>query len=252
MLSTPLVSPLTPSSSPSGTNRENFVQPGHGKPSTRKRNIRRRLQRHAKAEDAQAKDAQLTLSFADSSGDPTNEASPTTVIQELSTASVGSGLTNSNKRRGFKQSMQDVVPQKTTFLPQGETSQASKVPTPVKKLYTLIPPSQRTDLPRNIIVTSANVEEGIWDEGVRKETKKQAKPKGETKKRIDDVLDVTLNYSEDGGRMEDAFDWAKVKEGLDGYRAAVREDIVQGRILLWEVRPYYLYPTFGFFSPSLI
>jgi hypothetical protein len=246
LLDTPLLSQLTSSSYSPDPNPEHFVQPGHGKPSTRKRNIRRRLQRRADAENAQAKDAQLTLPITESLEDPTNEASPTTVLQEPPTTLVGSSLANSNKRRGFKQSMQDVVPQRTTFLPQGETSQSSKTPTPVKKPYTLIPPSQRTDLPRNLLVTSVDVEEGLWDKSIRKETKKTAKPKGETRKSTDDVLDVVLNYSEDGGRTGDTFDWATVEEGYGRYRAAVREDIVEGRILLWKVRPYRLYPVFCF------
>lgn len=179
--------------------------------------------------------------MAESFGDLTNEAPPTAVSQEPVTTLLGSSLTNGNKRRGFKQSMQDAVPQKTIFLPQDGTSQTSKKPTPVKKPYTLIPPSQRADLPRNIIVTSVDVEEGMWDQGVRKETKRKAKPRDETRKSIDDVLDVVLNYSEVDGRTESAFDWAEADEGFDRYRAAVREDIVEGRILLWKVSPYYLY-----------
>ena len=175
--------------------------------------------------------------MAESLEDLTNDASPTTVTQEPATALFGSSLTNANKRRGFKQLMQDVVPQRTIFLPQGETSQTSKAPTPVKKPYTLIPPSQRIDLPRNIIVTSVDVEEGLWDEGVRRGTRKTAKLKREAGKSIEDVPDVVLNYSEQSGRTEDAFDWAKAEEGFDRYRAVVREDIVKGRILLWKVFP---------------
>ena len=175
--------------------------------------------------------------MAESLEDLTNDTPPTTVTQEPATTLFGSSLTNANKRRGFKQLMQDVVPQKTIFLPQGEASQSSKAPTPVKKPFTLVPPSQRTDLPRNIIVTSVDVEEGLWDKGVRKETRKTAKPRCETGKSIDDVPDVTLNYSEEGGRTKDAFDWAKAEEGFDRYRVAVREDIVEGSILLWKVLP---------------
>lgn len=175
--------------------------------------------------------------MAGSLEDLTNEAPPATVAQEPATTLFRSSLTNANKRRGFKQLMQDVVPQKTIFLPQGETSQNSKVPIPVKKPHTLIPPSQRTDLPRNIIVTGVDVEEGLWGEGVRKEAKKRAKPMCETEKSIDDVHDVVLNYSEDGGRTENALDWAKAEEGFDRCRAAVKEDIVEGRILLWKVFP---------------
>jgi len=178
--------------------------------------------------------------------DLTNEAPPTTIAQDPVTSLFKSSLTNGNKRRGFKQSMQDVVPQKTIFLPQGETSQTPKTPTLVEKPYTLIPPSQRTDLPRNIIVTSVDVEEGLWGEGVRNETNKPTKPKGKTRKSVDDVLDVVLDYSEDGGRTERTFDWAKADEGFDRYRAAVRQDIVEGRILLWKVRSYYLYQAFCF------
>ncbi len=175
--------------------------------------------------------------MAESLEDLTNEAPPTTVAQEAATTLFGSSLTNANKRRGFKQLMQNAAPQKTIFLPQGETSQSSKAPTPVKKPYILIPPSQRTDLPRNIVVTGVDVEEGLWDKGVRKGTQRTAKPRFETEKSIDDVLDVVLNYSEDGGRTEVAFDWAKAEEGFDRCRAAVREDIVEGRILLWKVFP---------------
>ena len=173
--------------------------------------------------------------MAESLEDLTNEAPPTTVAQEPATTLFGSSLTNANKRRGFKQLMQDVVPQKTIFLPQGETPQSSKAPTPVKKPYTLIPPSQRTDLPRNIIVTGVDVEEGLWGESVQKETKKRAKPMCEIEKSTDDVHDVVLNYSEDGGMTENTFDWAKAEEAFDRCRVAVREDIVEGRILLWKV-----------------
>jgi len=166
---------------------------------------------------------------------------------------VGSSLTNSNKRQGFKQAMQGVVPQKTTFLSPGETPQTLKSPTPVKKPYTLIPPSQRIDLPGNIIVTSVDVEEGVWDLGVQKVTKKKAKPKNEPKQNIDDIPDVVLDYSEDGGRTGGAFDWVKVEKEFDGYRTAAREDIVEGTILLWKVRPRCLHPdpvlfTFAYFA----
>jgi hypothetical protein len=248
-LLTPLVFPwyhrLLHLPSPSGPHPEHFVQPGHGKPSTRKRNLRRRLQRRAEAENAQAKDAQPTLSMVGPLEDLTAEASPTPVAQGLFTTPFGSSLTNGNKRRGFKQSMQDVAPQKIIFHPQGETSQQTpKAPTPGKEPYTLIPPSQRTDLPRNIIVTSVDVEEGMWGggggEGVRKEANKMAKlkPKGETGKSVDDddVLDIVLNYSEDGVGTESVFEWARADEGFDRYRAAVREDIVEGGILVWKVR----------------
>jgi len=92
----------------------------------------------------------------------------------------------------------------------------------------------------------------MWGEGVRRETKRKAKPKSETKKNIDDVPDVVLDYSEDGGRTEDAFDWTKAEKGFDGYRAAVREDIVEGRILLWKVHRHYLHPAFSLVHLCLI
>ena len=142
--------------------------------------------------------------------------------------------------------MQDIVPQRTTFRSPapGETPQTAKAPTPAKKSYTLIPPSQRTDLPRNIVVTSVDVEAGMWDEGVRKETKKTTKPKNETKENINGVPDVLLDYSEDSGKTEGTFDWTKVEKGFDGYRAVVRGDLVEGRILLWRVRPCSLHLAF--------
>ena len=245
--------------SPSGTNPENFVPPGHGKPSTRKRNARRRLQRLPETEKTQAKDDQPKL-FANSLEDLTNEASPTTAVLDSSTPVIISSLTNSNKRRGFKQSMQDVIPQKATFSSPGETPQMT-APIPANRPYTLIPPSQRANLPRNIIVTSVNVEEGVWDESFRKVTEKKTKPKAEMRKDIDDVPNVVLDYSEDGptplgGRTEDAFDWAKAEKGFDQYRFAVRGDIVEGRILLWKVRLCYLHPAFCLvhfrFSRSLL
>ena len=77
----------------------------------------------------------------------------------------------------------------------------------------------------------------MWDVGARNETTKNTKPKSETKKNIDSVPDVVLDYSEDNGRAGDGFDWTKAERGFDGYRAVVREDIVKGRILLWKVFP---------------
>lgn len=243
MLGAPLVCPLTASSflSPSGPSSEHFVPPGHGKPSTRKRNARRRLQRRTQAEKAQVSDVQTILVTATSLETPEIEELPTTVVQEPPNPVIGSSLTNSNKRRGFKQLMQGVAPQKTTFVSHDETPQTS---TPTKKPYTLIPPSQRTNLPRNIIVTSVDVEEGIWDLGM---PNKKPEPKDDRRRSTDDVLDVVLDYSEGGLTVgkEGAFDWVKAEKGFNRYKAAVREDIVEGSILLWKVRRLYLHPAFG-------
>jgi hypothetical protein len=169
---------------------------------------------------------------------------PKIIVQESPTPMVTPSLANSNKRRGFKQSMRDRVPQKTIFLSQGETSQTN-ASAPVREPYTLVPPSQRIDLPRNIIVTSVDVEEGLWDESFHKETRHKTQLKDGKRNGTDEVPDTVIDNPEvvpTACRMNAGFDWARAEKGFDQYRAVVREGIVEGKILLWKVhaRPQHL------------
>ncbi|KAG8799825.1 hypothetical protein FRC20_002077 [Serendipita sp. 405] len=66
---------------------------------------------------------------------------------------------NSNKRKGFKDSMKGIVSNHRIF------ENGNKSLSVVEQKKSFVAPSQRSHLPANILVTSVDVEFGVWDRG---------------------------------------------------------------------------------------
>ncbi|EIW81990.1 hypothetical protein CONPUDRAFT_143565 [Coniophora puteana RWD-64-598 SS2] len=189
--------PQPPPPPPSQT-ATSFTPPGYGKPATRNRNQRRRLKRlHERTTNAQptlaptgTSDANLiplggaaqpptpndhadaeAEAFEDAMDEDayTHPPDPSTSSPALMMLS----YRNKNKKKGFKQSMSRPFPQNIIF---SSEDIRSTTPTPIldsesplstakatttPPLPRLIPPSERTDIPTNILITSIDVEEGL-------------------------------------------------------------------------------------------
>ncbi|KAG1729088.1 uncharacterized protein EDB91DRAFT_1160174 [Suillus paluster] len=199
-----------------------FVPPGYGKPSTRNRNLRRRRKRVAEHNQSPEE------SLAPTSG--ANSVVPLP-IQHMSLASISSdayaadvepesepqvmmaSLRNKNKKKNFRQFMDKPLPPKIIFaerenasvqespseppnkLTPAGTSTREKVSVPPVKYARLIPPSERDDLPSNILVTSVDVEEGM-------RPKKKRRSKEEPVAAPYDDESCTPNFSLDYGSAE--------------------------------------------------
>ncbi|KAG8888471.1 hypothetical protein FRB98_007600 [Tulasnella sp. 332] len=189
------------------------VPPGQGKQSTRERNRRRRLARqHQRAGAGIEADAGGSNTNVDSihpkystivSIDELNTSAeapaqfslPQAVTPPSGSKKDGGGggelmmtsLKNSNKRKGFKDRQAGRHPERIVFDDSG--ANAAIVPPTLAlsrfksqpNLPQLIPPSERTDLPRNLFVTSVDVEADLWNgKGAKsnKNGKKSAKTGG--------------------------------------------------------------------------
>ncbi|KAG8735353.1 hypothetical protein FRC10_010688 [Ceratobasidium sp. 414] len=165
------------------------VPPGHGKQSTKDRNVRRRkLQKHRAAGMATVGPRVQSPTPAPTTHTPTPAPEDMNLVttQTKPAAPVASAKhANKNKRRGFDQDMASRVATRTVF----DTSRASTTPIPrpsstpapvaqepasskpaeAKSRYThyhVVPPSQLANLPSNVIVTSVDVEAVDGMEGV--------------------------------------------------------------------------------------
>lgn len=171
------------------------VAPGFGKPTTRNRNLRRRIKRqHDKVEankpaPAAPKGSSLTNTVPLGPRQPQNSPSDYTAapqgapgadtvssvedvgmartpqtINEGSGQVMMSSLRNKNKKKGYKQTLGGPIPAKIVF-------DLQDAPTPAR----LVPPSEiqeQGNLPANMFVTSVDVEAGLWSKtkkGKRKE-----------------------------------------------------------------------------------
>ena len=93
-------------------------------------------------------------------------------------------LKNKNKRRDFKNTIG--MPSHITFQDNG----VAPSPPP-----TLIPPSERSQLPPRLFVTSVDVEEDIWPKGNDQNwNRKQKKTQRESYGQVVDEADITLDY----------------------------------------------------------
>ncbi|QRV96049.1 hypothetical protein RhiJN_24067 [Ceratobasidium sp. AG-Ba] len=160
--------PATISQAPKPPNPSHpLVPPGLGKQSTKDRNARRRkLQKHRAAGTAtvpsrsQSTTPAITTTISESTSTTVTRTTPAIPIAPAKNA-------NKNKRRGFDEDMATRVATRTVF----DESRVSVTPAPVsgplesttqpKSRYThyhVVPPSQRPNLPSNVIVTSVDVE----------------------------------------------------------------------------------------------
>ncbi|KAL5508059.1 hypothetical protein ACEPAH_5677 [Sanghuangporus vaninii] len=170
----------------------NYVPSGQGKPSTHSRNARRRMKRMYEKQQKELERATAralpmdsvnavplgVMSNAvpetktDSTGDEQDIPITPAVEQSPYIDSTITSLRNKNKKKGFKQSMVGVTPQRMVFThnagapPESGTtyySTASSTAFPVARLVT---PSEKQVyglLPSNMFVTSVEVESKNWD-----------------------------------------------------------------------------------------
>ncbi|KAG8962826.1 hypothetical protein FRC03_003726 [Tulasnella sp. 419] len=106
-------------------------------------------------------------------------------------------LRNSNKKKGFKATLQSRQPLngngKIVFLEQTpDTSTASQ--RRKSGNARLIPPSERTDLPPNVFVTSVDVEAGLWD-GVEDKAPPSSKKVEATTRKAEKNVDQQADQS---------------------------------------------------------
>lgn len=195
-------------------------------------------------------------------------AGPSRVQQTQPTFMMAS-LSNKNKRKGFKQAMASTLPKKIVFeapdgtavmsndlpaLPFASASSAEVTAHAPSAVSRVIPPSEiqeKGQLPPNMIVTSIDVEEGLWPEG-RKSKKKKPSRQALTRSETQEVENVVLNY---GGGDEEMIPtqrdqqpdipatkkplrdyWDHVKKNWEKLpRVNGRLDVREGTLVTWQV-----------------
>jgi len=153
------------------------VPPGFGNPLTHKRNERRRKKRRAESGSSVVPPVPAGGSNAIALGVAKSVHTPKPTGMMMS-------LKNKNKRRDFKNTIG--MPSRITFQDNG----VAPSPPP-----TLIPPSERGQLPPRLFVTSVDVED-IWPKGNDQNwNRKQKKTQRESYGQVVDEADITLDYS---------------------------------------------------------
>ncbi|KAF8554969.1 hypothetical protein OG21DRAFT_1484241 [Imleria badia] len=215
-----------------------LVPPGYGKPQTRARNLRRRLRQMHEREGG----VSGPVSGANAV-EPGEEASQD--AQDVP-ALLSLSLRNKNKAKNFKSLMGKPLPPKIIFGDEGN---------PMPRL---IPPSSRSSVPANVIVTSVDVEAGLHRE------KKKRKMADEYEEELS--AEVTLDYGdaepeEDIERTANK-QWATlakltrngVAEGMVvGYKALGIDPVTYtpgqvltvGRVVSWNEEGLHLRPLRG-------
>lgn len=154
------------------------MPPGFGKPQTHKRNERRRKKRLTERGSSVVLPAPVGGSNAIALGVTKCVLTPKPMTTTIS-------LRNKNKRRDFKNTIG--MPSRITF----QDNEVAPSPPP-----TLIPPSERGQLPPRLFVTSVNVEEDLWPKGTNQNwDRKQKKAQRESYGQAVDEADITLDYS---------------------------------------------------------
>ncbi|KAI0092660.1 hypothetical protein BDY19DRAFT_497019 [Irpex rosettiformis] len=221
---TKVVKPQATVDAPKPKPAENSVPPGQGKTATKKRNLRRRLKKHYERLGAEqalnglfgvnnvplgpraSTSAQVQEESFEVTGDDDILPTPPTIMM--------ASLSNKNKRKGFKQAMASTLPKKIVFsTPDDESTEAEQTALPFPAASTsevaatapsifprLIPPSEKQEngqIPVNMIVTSIDVEEGLYPS--RKKNKKQGSRQQQLESEIQQVENVVPNYGEEDG-----------------------------------------------------
>ncbi|KAL1747748.1 hypothetical protein HDZ31DRAFT_31236 [Schizophyllum fasciatum] len=141
-----------------------LVPPGQGKTATRERNRRRRAQRNRLSQGGDTQSAgvpfagippppaALSITNGTSLGDPDTPQSAD--FAELTMFS----LRNKNKSKNFRKNLKvPAGPKRIVFADEPSFAEEPQ-PTPAARLPRLVPPSERTNLPKNVFVTSVDVE----------------------------------------------------------------------------------------------
>ncbi|KAK0475190.1 hypothetical protein IW261DRAFT_1568104 [Armillaria novae-zelandiae] len=207
--SSPSVVSVRKKSPPPLIKPQNHVPPGWGSQQTRSRNQRRRLKKKYEAEVASTTPltAPRPKDISSTNGVPLGHKAPTENELSLSMFSLG----NKNKKKGFKQKLAFPATPKIVF--QAQTPR-------------LVPPSEREDLPTNMLVTSVDVEKGKWGKKAKKEA----------------IEEVALDYGEeDIVEDEDAIDeeankmWETVEAVFDSYPVITQpEQSHVGNLVTWK------------------
>jgi hypothetical protein len=131
--------------------------------------------------------------------------------QSVITPSISANLHNKNKRKGFKQAMEGRPAEKIVF---GDSSPNKRT----NGYSYFVPPSEHADLPANIIVTSVDVEEGMWPKKKRKPATArhpQPPPREDTVLPYDDELPAERESEPQNGKA--VVDWDEIDRKFDGY-----------------------------------
>ncbi|KAL5530224.1 hypothetical protein ACEPAF_6481 [Sanghuangporus sanghuang] len=201
----------------------NHVPPG--KPSTHSRNARRRMKRMYEKQQKELEQATARAlpmdsanavplgiksnavpeSKTDSTGDEQDIPTTPPVEQGPYIDSMITSLRNKNKKKGFKQSMVGVAPQRMVFThdagapPESGTAYYSATSSTAFPVARLVTPSEKQAnglLPSNMFVTSVEVESEDWD---KKKKVKQRDTYGDelaTDEAMPGNDDTILNYGE--------------------------------------------------------
>ena len=208
----------------------------------------------------------------------------TTTTSDWAGGIMMASLRNKNKKKGFfRQAMMRGlgVPEgvgKIVFEAQATASTSTSTSTPeftttqrqvavigqddngtTKRRPRLVPPSELQEkglVPRNVVVTSVDVEEGMWDSGgVGKRKKSRGKGKGKQQEEDPDQFvdaveeeDVNLVYDE-GVDGYEAVDRTKIEIGWNNYPVLEeRGQVVVGGVVGWKVRRHDLPSLLIFFG----
>ena len=183
-----------------------LVPPGYGKPQTRARNLRRRLKRQHERDGTDVSGPVSGANAVEPDEEMQADAPAVPALMSLS-------LRNKNKAKNFKSLMGKPLPPKIIF---GDEAQITQ----------LIPPSSRSSVPANVIVTSVDVEADS----------RRDKKKRQMADKYDEELaaDVTLDYGdpeEDIESIESKANkqWATLAE-------LTRDTVVRGMLVGYKVR----------------
>jgi hypothetical protein len=204
-------------------------------------------------------------------GIPTQIPTPTSAPhQGLALATcMAHAMKNDNKRRGFKgKTGRDLGlisgAGSRTFTP-GVISPSPFSPfKPLSPVPRLVPPSERTDLPGNIMVTSVDVEAGEWDVPPRKSTGTKTRANAE---HLDWGLERSAGWEgegefvpaqreapvqlDGGAGLLAGWDWEEVEKGWERYPELVSGTTVKtGWVFLWKVCPLSKVLDFGLINIS--
>lgn len=145
---------------------------------------------------------------------------------------------NDNKKRGFKQGMQSATSKHQLFQ-EGSMQLSSPSKGTPNGTQRLIPPSERIDLPNNIIVTSVDVEAGKWT-STSWQAKVDAKSSGNKPtangSKNQEASFVPTQRIVDLEPIAPSWDWETVDSSWETYPLLTsRAPITKGSILLWKV-----------------
>lgn len=199
------------------------VPPGHGKPQTRARNLRRRLKR---THEREAASTSVCGPVSGANSVVVGQDTPSQGVADTSQdvpALMSLSLRSKNKAKNFRSLMTRPLPPKIIF---GEQEGVSTNPAREARqgVPPLIPPSERSSLPPNMFVTSVDVEGELHRE--RKRQKTRDEDGGEP--------EVSLEYGEAGEEVDRIESMAK--ERWDTLEKPTRENVKEGKLVGYKVR----------------